>query len=82
VDFARKNFKYVTRPFGKFMESIVGHEKLYLRSLSAQNPTEVPSDIKHDYPTLSEDFYLPRELEYVSSNSHSSPLRISGPVTM
>jgi tRNA wybutosine-synthesizing protein 4 len=82
MDFATKNFKYIPKLFAEFIDSISNQEKLYLRSLSAQSPTETPSNISKDYPTLSADFYLPKELEYVKNNSHSSPLRISGPVTM
>ncbi|TVY41335.1 tRNA wybutosine-synthesizing protein [Lachnellula subtilissima] len=82
LDFATKNFKYITMGFGKFVDSISNQGKLYLRSLSAQSPTDTPSDLSKDYPTLSADFNLPNELEYVTNNSHSAPLRIAGPVTM
>ncbi|KAG4439789.1 hypothetical protein IFR05_004720 [Cadophora sp. M221] len=82
MDFKSKNFTYTTKGFGDFLDRIQDGQKLYLRSLSAENPSGQPADIMQDFPTLSADFQLPKELAVVSENTHSSPLRISGPVNM
>jgi tRNA wybutosine-synthesizing protein 4 len=72
MDFISKNF----------LTAINAGEKLYLRSLSAEKPSELPANISRDFPGISEDFDLPPELTMVIENAHSSPLRISGPVDM
>lgn len=82
MDFASKNFRYVTKSFGVFMEAVDTGERLYLRSLSAEKPSEQPADLKRDFPKISNDFRLPPELKVVGENLHSSALRISGPVNM
>lgn len=82
MDFISKNFQYVTKDFGSFIEGIGNGEKLYLRSLAIDKPSEMPADISRDFPEISRDFHLPPELVVVEENKHSSPLRISGPVTM
>lgn len=82
MNFQSKNFSYVTKSFGEFVEQANNGAKLYLRSLSSENPSQLPADIDRDFPTISKDFTLPRELAEVIKNFHSSPLRISGPVTM
>ena len=82
MDFISKNFQYVTKDFGSFIEAINNGEKLYLRSLAFDKPSELRADISRDFPEISRDFHLPPELGVVKENEHSSPLRISGPVTM
>jgi len=82
MDFKSKNFSYATRQFGAFMDQIQEGERLYLRSLSTDRPAEQPADISKDFPSIAADFQLPPELELVTENMHSSPLRISGPVNM
>ncbi|KFX89195.1 hypothetical protein O988_08722 [Pseudogymnoascus sp. VKM F-3808] len=82
MDFVSKNFQYVTKDFKSFIESINSGEKLYLRSLAVGKPSELPADITRDFPEIAGDFHLPPELAAVKENEHSSPLRISGPVTM
>ncbi len=82
MDFVSKNFQYVTMPFGEFIEAVDNGKKLYLRSLSAEKPSEMPANLKQDFPTIADDFQLPPELGIVTEKAHSSPLRISGPVTM
>ncbi|KAK3678012.1 tRNA methyltransferase ppm2 [Recurvomyces mirabilis] len=82
MDFKNKNFQYVTQSFGSFLDSCAGGEKLYLRSLSKDAPSDQPTNLADDYPEIAADFELPGELIYVVENLHSSPLRISGPVTM
>jgi tRNA wybutosine-synthesizing protein 4 len=82
MDFQTKNFDYVTMDFGAFLDGCQKGQKLYLRSLSKGAPSEQPTNLADDYPEIAADFELPGELIYVVENLHSSPLRISGPVTM
>ena len=82
MNFLAKNFVYVTKPFGRFLDEIAQGSQQYLRSLSSEQPSERPAQLTVDFPELAADFQLPPELEFVSHNIHSSPLRISGPVTM
>ncbi|KAI9836419.1 MAG: hypothetical protein M1819_001450 [Sarea resinae] len=82
MSFNEKNFSYVTKPFGQFLDAINQGEKEYLRSLASDKPLEKPSEVAHDFPPISSDFRLPPELALVTTNAHSSPLRISGPVTV
>ena len=82
MDFVTKNFEYIKKPFGGFIEAIERGDKLYLRSLSAEKPSDSPADIRRDFPAIAADFQLPPELKMVEENTHSSPLRISGPVNM
>lgn len=82
MNFVTKNFRYVTKSFGDFVEELSKGSKQYLRSLAASKPTETPASISVDFPELSPDFCLPPQLEQVAQKAHSSPLRISGPVTM
>lgn len=82
MNFVTKNFKYVTKSFGDFVEELSRGSKQYFRSLAANKPVETPANMSVDFPELSPDFCLPPQLEQVAHNAHSSPLRISGPVTM
>jgi tRNA wybutosine-synthesizing protein 4 len=82
MDFQSKNFSYVSKTFGEFIEQADTGEKLYLRSLSSEKPSELPADIERDFPSIAADFKLPPELTTIIENAHSSPLRISGPVIM
>lgn len=82
MNFTTKNFAYVTKRFGDFLDKIESGEKLYLRSLSSEKPSEKVADIKHDFQTIADDFRLPPELQMIVDKAHSSPLRISGPVNM
>lgn len=82
MDFVSKNFTYETKTFGNFLESINKGEKLYLRSLAADQPADMPADIVNDFPDIASDFTLPDKLSIVRENKHSCPLRISGPVNM
>ena len=82
LDFQKKNFRYVTKPFGEFAEQIRQGSRQYLRSLAAEKPSARPAELGEDFPDLKPDFELPPELETVKRNAHSSPLRISGPVIM
>jgi tRNA wybutosine-synthesizing protein 4 len=82
MDFQSKNFSYVTKTFGDFVDQADHGGQLYLRSLSSQNPSQLPTDLRKDFPSVADDFCLPPELAIVLENFHSSPLRISGPVMM
>lgn len=82
MDFARKNFHYVKKPFGQFVDEINRGSQQYLRSLAAEKPSVKPADFVCDFPELACDFQLPPQLHKVTQNMHSSPLRISGPVIM
>ena len=82
MDFTAKNFSYVAREFDEFIDEVDSGAKLYLRSLSMDKPAELPADLSKDFPSLAQDFRMPHELETILKTSHSSPLRISGPVIM
>lgn len=82
MDFQTKNFDYVTKDFGAFLDECQGGGQLYLRALSKDAPSDQPTNLADDYPEIAADFELPGELIYVVENLHSSPLRISGPVAM
>jgi tRNA wybutosine-synthesizing protein 4 len=82
MNFQTKNFTYVTKKFGQFLDEIHAGSRQYLRAISSEKPTEVPANLSADFPGLKDDFRLPPELAEVSDKAHSSPLRISGPVTL
>ena len=82
MSFQKKNFKYVRKPFGDFLDQIAAGSKQYLRSLSSEKPSQQPAQLALDFPELASDFSIPHPLEMVARNAHSSPLRISGPVIM
>ena len=82
MDFQTKNFSYVSQSFGDFLDAAEEGQKLYLRSVSSEEPAVRPAELSRDFPEISEDFRLPLELDFVIRNAHSSPLRISGPVVM
>jgi len=82
MNFQTKNFSYVKKPFGEFIDQIAAGSKQYLRSLALEKPSQQPAQLAIDFPVLASDFSLPAQLEMVARNAHSSPLRISGPVVM
>ncbi|MCJ1282951.1 tRNA methyltransferase ppm2 [Xylographa opegraphella] len=82
MNFQTKNFTYVTKDFGSFIDEISAGQTQYLRSLSKTEPAGAPANIAIDYPPIADDFRLPSQLQMVMQNCHSSVLRISGPVTM
>ena len=82
MNFQTKNFKYCTKRFGEFVDQISSGSMQYLRSLATERPSEKAANLTVDFPELALDFKLPPQLESVTRNAHSSPLRISGPVTM
>jgi tRNA wybutosine-synthesizing protein 4 len=82
MSFLDKNFSYSKMAFGDFMDGVVRGEKMYLRSISTSQPTKVPTKLEEDFPTIAKDFHLPDILSPVLNKLHSSPLRISGPVSL
>jgi len=61
MSFKAKNFAYSPRTFGEFLDQIDSGEKLYLRSLSSEGPSEKPANIATDFPDIAADFSLPPE---------------------
>ena len=82
MNFQTRNFKYCSKRFGDFVDQITTGSMQYLRSLATERPAEKAANLTEDFPELALDFKLPPQLESVARNAHSSPLRISGPVTM
>jgi tRNA wybutosine-synthesizing protein 4 len=82
MDFNAKNFNYVTKEFGMFMDEVARGGKMYLRALSEGSPADKPAVLSHDFPSLAEEFILPPGLSFVAENTFSSVLRITGPVNM
>lgn len=82
MSFLDKNFSYTKMAFGDFMDGVAQGGKMYLRSISSSQPTRLPTKLEEDFPTIADDFHLPDVLSPVLENLHSSPLRISGPVSL
>ncbi|KAL9111039.1 MAG: hypothetical protein Q9227_004472 [Pyrenula ochraceoflavens] len=82
MNFQKKNFSYITLPFATFVHRLSSGENMYLRSLSTQSASSLPSNLSHDFPALAKDFQIPRELETIVTPDriHSSVLRISNAV--
>ena len=78
MDFTTKNFRYATAEFGDFARRVGQGDKLYLRALSQEKPSEKPALLADDFPTLAPDFVLPPQLSLVEENLFSSVLRVSG----
>lgn len=82
MNFNSKNFQYVTKDFGTFIEDVKNGGRVYLRALSNDKPVDKPALLPEDFPAIATDFVLPSELATVSEKTFSSVLRISGPVNM
>ncbi|KAL8707629.1 MAG: hypothetical protein Q9220_007367 [cf. Caloplaca sp. 1 TL-2023] len=82
LNFQTKNFRYVKKPFGEFIQEACNGSRVYLRSLSEAKPADEPASLYDDFPGLQDDFTLPEKFDTVLRNQHSSSLRISGPVNM
>ncbi|KAH8705111.1 leucine carboxyl methyltransferase family [Talaromyces proteolyticus] len=82
MNFQTKNFSYKTKKFSTFLEEIHQGSRQYLRSISVNQPTKKATNLAEDFPEIKDDFQLPAPLSFVQEHAHSSPLRISGPVTM
>ncbi|KAH7398436.1 leucine carboxyl methyltransferase 2 [Pyrenochaeta sp. MPI-SDFR-AT-0127] len=82
MTFKDKNFQYVKKTVADFLDGIAQGSHAYLRAVSSSQPNKLPTKIEEDFPTIAEDFHIPDVLNEVRLNSHSSPLRISGPVSL
>lgn len=82
MNFQSKNFAYVPKDFSTFLDEVHAGGRQYLRSISADQPSRLPASLATDFPTIKDDFKLPEYMNLVTENTHSSPLRVSGPVTM
>ncbi|KAK5000385.1 tRNA methyltransferase ppm2 [Elasticomyces elasticus] len=82
MNFQTKNFSYETKVFGDFLDAASTGEKLYLRTLSVEQPSVKVTKLETDFPSIADDFILPTQLQVAMDNLHSSPLRISGMVNM
>lgn len=82
MNFQKKNFSYVTKSLKTFLDEIYQGSRQYLRSISADQPAKKAANFAEDFPEIQADFQLPSSLQFVQEHAHSSPLRISGPVTM
>lgn len=82
MNFQHKNFAYVTKPFGNFLEEVYSGGHQYLRSISSSDPSKRAANLDLDFPAIARDFRLPPELRLVADTYHSSALRMSGDVAM
>ncbi|KAK3293322.1 uncharacterized protein B0H64DRAFT_210325 [Chaetomium fimeti] len=82
MDFTAKNFRYLTAEFGDFAQRVKQGDRVYLRALSHEKPSEQPAVLAEDFPALAPDFVLPPQLSLVAENLFSSVLRLSGLVNM
>jgi tRNA wybutosine-synthesizing protein 4 len=82
MTFQTKNFSYLKSPFGEFINSVSHGAQSYLRSVSTIQPGKHPTLLSRDFPTISPDFHLPPIFHSINETIHSSPLRISGPLTL
>jgi tRNA wybutosine-synthesizing protein 4 len=82
MTFKDKNFSYVKRSVSEFLGGIAQGSHAYLRAVSSSQPNKLPTKLEDDFPTISDDFRVPDVCNIVKENYHSSPLRISGPVTL
>lgn len=82
MTFKDKNFQYVKKTVADFLDGIAQGSHAYLRAVSSSQPNKLPTKIEEDFPTIADDFRIPDILSIVKANLHSSPLRISGPVSL
>ncbi|CAN9197823.1 unnamed protein product [Alternaria sp. RS040] len=82
MTFKDKNFSYIKRSVSDFLGGIAQGSHAYLRAVSSSQPNKLPTKLEEDFPTISNDFRIPTLCNIVRENYHSSPLRISGPVTL
>jgi tRNA wybutosine-synthesizing protein 4 len=82
MTFKDKNFSYVKKSVADFLGGIAKGSHEYLRAVSSSQPNKLPTKLEDDFPTISDDFRVPDVCDIVKENYHSSPLRISGPVTL
>jgi tRNA wybutosine-synthesizing protein 4 len=82
MNFQQKDFAYMKKPFGIFLDEIHNGGHQYLRSILLSDPSKRAADLDLDFPEIAQDFSIPLELRFVAERHHSSPLRISGDVAM
>ncbi|KAJ4989151.1 leucine carboxyl methyltransferase [Stagonosporopsis vannaccii] len=84
MTFGTKNFAYEKRSISSFFSSISNGAPSYLRAISNSQPNKLPTRLEDDFPTIAADFQIPLLCRSVINDStyHSSPLRISGPVSL
>jgi tRNA wybutosine-synthesizing protein 4 len=82
MTFKDKNFQYVKRSTADFLDGIANGSKAYLRATSSSQPNKLPTKLEDDFPDIAPDFRIPDLFDVVKANLHSSPLRISGPVSL
>ena len=60
MNFLSKNFKYTSRSFGEFIDSVFSplEDKVYLRAVS-EDAKNKPTQLKDDFPPLAKDFEIP-----------------------
>lgn len=85
MNFVAKNFDYKNMAFGEFINHVFGNKesakKVYLRSLSTENPKSSPAIFSKDFPSLAKDFKLPGAFADLEQHQFSSPLRVTSPET-
>jgi tRNA wybutosine-synthesizing protein 4 len=82
MTFKDKNFQYVKKTAVDFLDSIAKGSHAYLRAISSTQPNKLPTKLEEDFPSIAADFQIPDIFNTVKENYHSSPLRISGPVSL
>ncbi|KAH3944568.1 leucine carboxyl methyltransferase [Parastagonospora nodorum] len=82
MTFKDKNFQYVKRTTGEFLDGIAQGTKSYLRAVSSSQPNKLPTKLEDDFPEIAADVKIPEIFDAITPNIHSSPLRISGPVSL
>ncbi|KAJ4368304.1 tRNA methyltransferase ppm2 [Neocucurbitaria cava] len=82
MTFKDKNFQYVKESVADFLDGIAQGSHAYLRAVSSSQANKLPTKLEDDFPTIASDFHIPEVFDIVKTNSHSSPLRISGPVSL
>ncbi|KAF2631182.1 leucine carboxyl methyltransferase 2 [Macroventuria anomochaeta] len=84
MTFGTKNFTYEKRSVSSFFASIRSGAPSYLRAISSTQPNKLPTRLEDDFPAISADFQIPSLCREVINDAtyHSSPLRISGPVSL
>jgi tRNA wybutosine-synthesizing protein 4 len=84
MTFGTKNFTYEKRSVSSFFSSIDNGAPSYLRAISSTQPNKLPTRLEDDFPSIAADFQIPTLCRNVINDNtyHSSPLRISGPVSL
>ncbi|KAL1655915.1 tRNA methyltransferase ppm2 [Didymella pomorum] len=84
MTFRTKNFTYEKRSVSSFFSSISKGASSYLRAISSTQPNKLPTRLEDDFSPIAADFNIPTLCRSVINDDtyHSSPLRISGPVSL